>query len=308
MALTREEIVKKTEQAKQDIPRIPLPTLEGTLIHHKEISSKFVRSRPVDVWLPEDCSSNSNTRYPVIYMHDGQFLFHHKDSSLAGMDLFWDVDKAINRLTKTGEIRPVIVVAVWMSDWAKGARGAEFMPQKSVTVEAWKEMQKKAGSFAVEQGGESLSSDNYLKFLVDELKPFVDNNYQTLTEKEDTFIAGSSMGGLISAYALAEYPEVFGGAACLSTDWAIADGIVVEWFNGNWPPAGGNRVYFDHGTETFDALYVPYQLKMDEVMRKWEYIEGEDWMTCRFEGADHSPRAWRERLHVPLKFLLGKDS
>ncbi len=308
MALTREEIVKKTEQTKQNIPRIPVPTLEGTLIHHTEFSSKFVRARPVDIWLPEDYDSNSNNRYPVIYMHDGQFLFHHKDSSLAGMDLFWDVDKTINRLSKMGEIRPAIVVAVWMSEWTKGARGAEFMPQKSVTVEVWKEMQRKTGSFAAEQGRESISSDNYLRFLVDELKPFVDNNYQTLTEKDDTFIVGSSMGGLISAYALAEYPRVFGGVACLSTDWAIADGIVVEWFKGNWPSAGGNRVYFDHGTETFDALYAPYQLKMDEVMREYGYIEGDNWVTRRFEGADHSPKAWRERLHIPLKFLLGKYS
>ena len=154
-------------------------------------------------------------------------------------------------------------------------------------------------------GGESISSDNYLRFFVEELKPFVDNNYRTLTSKNDTFIAGSSMGGLISAYAIAEYPDIFGGAACLSTDWSIGDGIVVDWFNKNWPTARGNRVYFDYGTETFDALYEPYQLEMDKVMRKYGYLEDEDWVTRRFEGDDHHPKAWRERFHIPLEFLLG---
>ena len=65
--------------------------------------------------------------------------------------------------------------------------------------------------------GYVISSDNYLKFLVDELKPFIDKTYPSLTGRADTFIMGSSMGGLISVYAVAEYPEVYGGAACLSS-------------------------------------------------------------------------------------------
>ena len=115
---------------------------------------------------------------------------------------------------------------------------------------------------------------------------------------------GSSMGGVISAYAVAEYPEVFGGAACLSTDWNVAEGAFVDWLEDHWPAAGSHRVYFDHGTETYDAHYGPYQLKMDEVLRDKGYRAGDDWITRRFEGADNTPRAWRERLHIPLRFLL----
>ena len=117
---------------------------------------------------------------------------------------------------------------------------------------------------------------------------------------------GSSMGGLISAYAFAEYPDVFGGAACMSTDWTIGKGAVAQWFNSHWPSAGSNRIYFDYGTETMDALYEPFQLKMNDVMRKHGYTEGDDWITRCFEGADHSPKSWNRRLHVPLKFLLGE--
>lgn len=192
-----------------------------------------------------------------------------------------------------------------MAPGAKGARGAEYMPQKPVTAEIWETMREQGNNFSVEEGGEVMSSDKYLKFLVDELKPFVDVNYRTQPDRDNTFVIGSSMGGLISAYAISEFPNVFGGAACMSSHWPIGYGVVVEWLNDHWPTAGNHRVYFDHGTENFDADYEPYQQQMDKVMRKYGYTDGEDWITRRFDGADHSPRAWRERLHVPLKFLLG---
>ncbi len=105
---------------------------------------------------------------------------------------------------------------------------------------------------------------------------------------------------------IAEYPGVFGGAACMSSHWPAGDGVVVQWLKHHLPPAGSHRIYFDLGTETLDADYGPYQRQMDEVMRQHGYTAGEDWVTLRFEGADHSPRAWRERLHIPLKFLLGQ--
>ena len=105
---------------------------------------------------------------------------------------------------------------------------------------------------------------------------------------------GSSMGGLISAYALTEYPDVYGGAACMSTHWNIAgdeaaDDAIVNWFDDHW----------------HDASYGPYQEKIDGVMRRHGFSEDVDWTTQCFVGADHSSQAWRERLHVPLKFLLG---
>ena len=300
-----EDLAKKERMEKMLTTRTPTP-IEGAIVHYEKFPSERIRTRPVDVWLPEGYDPASTDRYPVIYMHDGQMMFDHSTSPYAGTDLFWDVDKAITRLVRDGEIRPAIVVSIWMADWAKGARGAEYMPQKPVSDKALQLMQEKGQGFAVEQGGEEMHADNYLKFIVDELKPFIDDTYRTQSDRSDTFIIGSSMGGLISAYAIAEYPGVFGGAACLSSHWPIGDGVVVQWLEHHLPSAGSHRIYFDYGTETLDAAYEPFQQQMDEVMRQQGYTEGEDWVTLRFEGADHSPRAWRERLHIPLKFLLGK--
>ena len=306
MPMTKEEL-QKLERMKENIPRIPVPPLEGSLVHYKEFPSQWIRPRPVDVWLPGGFDADASERYPVIYMHDGQMMFHHADSSLAGMDVFWDVDKVMTRLISSDEIRPAIVVSVWMADWDKGARGAEYMPQKAVTTQVWNKMREGNSKWSAKEGGDVISSDNYLRFLVSELKPFIDQTWPTLTGSADTFVVGSSMGGLISAYAIAEYPDVFGGATCMSTDWTIGEGTVARWFNDHWPAPGANRIYFDYGTETMDAYYEPYQTQMDEVMRKYGYTEDQDWVTRRFEGADHSPRSWNARLHVPLKFLLGSS-
>jgi enterochelin esterase-like enzyme len=156
-----------------------------------------------------------------------------------------------------------------------------------------------------------VNSDRYLKFIVDELKPYIDTHYAVYRDPAHTFVLGSSMGGLISLYALAEYPEIFGGAACLSTHWPgtfslqgnpIPD-VFMRYFYANLPVAGQHRIYFDHGTETLDAMYPPLQQRMDTVLRARDYRSGQ-WQTRVFDGADHSEPAWSARLDIPLKFLF----
>ena len=242
-------------------------------------------------------------------------IFHHADSSLAGMDVFWNPDKVMTRLVNNNEVRPAIIVSIWMADWTEGDRGLELMPQKAVTDEVWRNMQEQSSKWRAKAGLEALSSDKYLKFIVTELKPFVDGAYLTLKDQPNTFIMGSSMGGLISAYAVAEYSEVYGGAACLSSAWTAMDDatsgwhndVIVEWLSSHWPTAGRNRVYFDYGTKELDAKYEPGQKKMDDALSKRGVVEGKDWVTRRFVGAGHGPKDWRERVHIPLRFLLGID-
>ena len=91
-------------------------------------------------------------------------------------------------------------------------------------------------------------------------------NYKTDRGRNSTFLAGASMGGLISAYAISEYPNVFGGAACLSTHWPALNGVFIEYLKNNLPSPDNHMVYFDYGTKGLDANYEPYQLKVDSLM------------------------------------------
>lgn len=113
---------------------------------------------------------------------------------------------------------------------------------------------------------------------------------------------GASMGGLISLYALVEYPQIFGNAGCVSTHWPIGASSLVAWLGKRLPKAGKHRIYFDFGTEDLDAEYEPYQIEMDGFMQAAGYIQGDNWLTQKFVGAGHSELAWRERAELPLAF------
>ncbi|MGP8271275.1 MAG: alpha/beta hydrolase [Terracidiphilus sp.] len=266
----------------------------GRLATYKAFHSQFVDSREVDVWLPPGYDKDPALRYPVVYMQDGQNLFDPKTSYTG---VAWGVDTAMTRLIDEGKIRPTIIVGIWNTP----KRIAEFMPQQATSAKNTADI---AGIPIITH--DPIVSDNYLKFMVLELKPFVDATYRTLPGRADTFVMGSSMGGLISAYALSEYPEVFGGAACLSTHWPAADGAVVAYLKNHLPDPHTHKFYFDHGTETLDAGYGPYQEEMDAAMKAGGYDFGKNWVTKVYEGANHSERSWSKRVDVPLVFLLAK--
>ena len=201
----------------------------------------------------------------------------------------------MRRLTAAQQARAAIVVGIWNTP----QRSQEYMPQRPLELRSRERRgQGQLGRAAVRKP----LSDRYLKFLLTEVKPFLDDHYRTLADRENTFMMGSSMGGLISLYAVCEYPHVVAGAGCLSTHWPAREGIVVDYLEKGLPKAGSHKLYFDYGTQTVDALYEPYQQEVDQVIRAKGYTQGEDWLTLRFEGAEHSERAWRERVHIPLGF------
>jgi enterochelin esterase-like enzyme len=184
----------------------------GTIKHFEKFKSAFVSPRNVDVWLPE--GYNSKNKYAVLYMNDGEGLF---DSALLSVKQEWEVDEAVSKLLNQGKIKNSIVVAIWSTD----IRHSEYFPQKPFEQFS---MHQQDSLYKVKYNGpvmlkEKVQSDNYLKFLVKELKPFIDKTFNTISNRKNTFIAGSSMGGLISMYAICEYPKIFGGAACMSTHW-----------------------------------------------------------------------------------------
>jgi predicted alpha/beta superfamily hydrolase len=265
----------------------------GTIKHHPAFESEFVDPRNVDIWLPPGYNSDSKTCHPVVYMHDGQNLF---DPALSFIGVDWDVDGTMTRLIHEGKVREAIIVGIWNTP----KRLPEYMPKKPVRPGQTLHF----GSGFPDLPYDEILSDEYLKFIVHELKPFVDAQYRTCPDQKDTFIMGSSMGGLISAYALCEYPTVFSGAGCVSTHWPADDGSLIRYFETHLPDSGTHKFYFDYGTETTDAAYEPYQLRVNAVLEKVGFVAGADYITKKFEGAEHSERAWRERVDQPLTFFL----
>lgn len=263
--------------------------------------SQHVPSRPVEVWLPPGYDRGDRSGYPVLYMHDGQNVFS-ADTSYSGVP--WAVDEALSQLIGAGTVKPAIVVAVWNDG---NDRVSEYMPQHPFKSPAGEErLARLRAQWPDDTVQAELRGDAYLRFLVDELKPFVDGEYNSRPERAHTTLMGSSMGGLISLYALCEYPGVFGAAACLSTHWPAPGELMLDYLRASLPPPGKHRLYFDHGTIELDALYGPYQAQVDAVLREAGYQQDVDWQTRVFPGAGHSERAWQERVEIPLTFLLGR--
>ena len=283
--------------------------VSGKIERITQFPSKYVTARNVDVWLPDGYSPSK--KYVVLYMHDGQMLY---DASTTWNKTAWEVDDVLSALEKPGQIKETIVVGVWNGE---KTRHADYFPQKP--FENLKKSEKEAIYAAARANGGSIfnnypiSSDSYLKFLVKELKPYIDSHYAVSTKTEDTLIAGSSMGGLISMYALCEYPNVFGGAACLSTHWPgifsmegnpIPDAFLA-YMNKHLPKANTHKIYFDYGDQTLDALYPPLQKQVDSLVKEKGYSDSY-WLTQFYPGDDHSEKSWSKRLHIPLEFLLKK--
>jgi enterochelin esterase-like enzyme len=287
--------------------QLPTPST-GSIKRLEKFASNYVEARNVDIWLPDGYSNQK--QYAVLYMHDGQMLY---DSTTTWNKQDWGIDEVLGRLMKEKKIRNCIVVGVWNSD---KSRHIDYFPQKpfeSLPAAKQHELYQLKRSASVPLFSGKIQSDNYLKFLVKELKPYIDSNFSTLKDQQNTFVAGSSMGGLISMYAICEYPAVFGGAACLSTHWPgifttinnPVPAAFLQYLKTHLPSPGSHKFYFDHGTATLDSMYKPFQLQADAIMLHKGYT-ARNWMSKEFIGEDHSEVSWRKRFNIPAFFLLGE--
>lgn len=280
----------------------------GKLQRIANFQSKLIDARNIDIWLPDGYSNKE--KYAVLYMNDGQALY---DAESTWNKQAWEVDEVAGKLIAESKTQKFIVVGIW-NNGAK--RHPEYFPQKP--YESLTQIQKDTITAQLQKAGRTKElfkpySDLYLKFLVTELKPYIDQNFSTKPDKKNTFIAGSSMGGLISMYAICEYPKIFGGAACLSTHWPgtfsannnPTPEAFINYLKVNLPSPEDHKIYFDYGDQTLDAMYKPFQEKVDVVMKAKGYTN-KNWETKFFPGENHSEEAWAKRLDLPLVFLLGK--
>lgn len=254
----------------------------------------------VDVWLPENFSQTE--RYPVLYMHDGQNLY---DAATTWNHQSWEMDSTACRMIGEGKTPPFLIVGIH-SDPA--TRVAQLMPQKAVADAGLEELMAK-----VKLKGQPVLGDQYADFVVSTLKPLIDSYYPTLSERENTVVMGSSMGGLMSLYLISEYPEVFGAAGCLSTHWygSLDAGskfgdAMMRYVKSSLPDPATHRLYFDHGTSTIDAYYGPWETQALLIAQKKGYQYGVNLDSYIDFGAPHEERAWAARVSRPLNFLLSK--
>lgn len=273
----------------------------GRLERIERFASRHVDARPVDIWLPP--GYDGRRPHAVLVMHDGQMLF---DPATTWNRQAWELDRMAAPLLAAGRLRDVIVVGPWNNG---SKRFAEYFPAR------WLELMTDAEARGlIEKRGLQGPplADAYLRFVVEELLPAMRSRYATLTGPENTFLMGSSMGGLISWYGLLEHPQVFGGAVGLSTHWIGAfernDAVptaALAYLRQRLPAPGARRLYTDRGTTELDAQYDQAHERVAALLR--ERGHGEPHTVVRvFEGTGHNERAWRDRLPVPLEFLLGR--
>ena len=281
---------------------------QGIIHRIDSFPTKFIVPRTVDIWLPSNYAEDK--KYSVLYMQDGQMLF---DSSSTWNKQEWMVDEVVSKLNAENKIEDIIVVAIWN---IPNIRHADLFPKKPLLQLSkdkiefiYVEAQKLNYNLKIED----INSDNYLKFIVKELKPYIDKKYSVYTDAKHTGIMGSSMGGLISMYAICEYPKVFGKAACLSTHWVgfrdFENNPIPESFfaymEKNLPNPKDHKIYFDYGTETLDASYLKYEYRVDEVLQSKGYTT-ENYKNLKFEGENHSEASWQKRINTPIEFMFGK--
>lgn len=272
----------------------------GTLHTYNDFKTQYFHTRDVMVWTPEDY--DASRKYAVLYMHDGQMLF---DKTTSWNHQSWNVDSVAQAVQKDGRTRPFIVVGI---NNHPEDRLYDYMPRKAL------DYIPQSDTLLAKYDMNKFIADEYLKFIVHELKPFIDKNYSTLCDVNNTFVMGSSMGGLISIYAICEYPDVFGGAGCVSThvpmvlngsreEAPIWSKALQDYLFDNLPASNTRFIYMDRGDKTIDEFYIPFQPLVDRVF----YDKGwntEHFDTQVFPGHAHDEASWKSRLHIPLMFLL----
>jgi predicted alpha/beta superfamily hydrolase len=241
-------------------------------------ASKSLKTRGVYVYYPPTYLENTRAKFPVVYMHDGQNLF---DASTAFGGNEWKVDETMDAAAEDGSIREAIVVGPENT----ADRMYEYTPTKNA-------------SYPSSGGG-----DVYLAFLVDELKPKVDAELRTLPARETTVVMGSSLGGLISAYAGVKKPTTFGliGAMSPSTWWDNKAILKIVEGTTDKPL----KVYVDSGDSGASSDDRDNTKLLADTYKTLGFVEGSTLKYVVQSGATHSEVYWAQRLPGALAFLLG---
>jgi predicted alpha/beta superfamily hydrolase len=249
---------------------------------HREVFQ--FKGDPVRVWVyfPPSYDHNVSKSYPVLYCQDGQTLFDDvltRETSEAGVEL--RMDEKLDDLILSGMMDEILVVGIEARNESK-ERHVDYTPFEDSRY----------------HGGDA---GDYLGFLLNQIKPSIDNAYRTIPEQNG--VMGSSLGGLFAFYAARTFPQIFQRVLCMSSSfwWAHQDIIrQVEISDEHYP----QKIYLDAGlAEADEREAAEDMLKLERALTKDGYRLGVDLLTRLYESGAHNQWSWRERIEIPLSYL-----
>lgn len=252
----------------------------GSLDHYAAVESRYVpHVHDIVVCVPPEYEHEPNRRYPVLYLHDGQNVFD--DFPMSPFGVQWGVDTTARALIHAGVVEPIILVAI-------GNAGRDRIDEYTPTRDN-----------AHDAGG---MADRYGQMLVYEIKPFIDQHYRTRSSAQDTGLAGSSLGGLLTLHLGLTHPSVFGKLGLLSPSVWWDDRWIVRQLQADQSRKSLVSIWLDVGTGESRMLKGTRLLHRMLLRKGW--VTGEDLYYMEADGALHDERAWGERTGLFLKFLF----
>lgn len=250
----------------------------GTIERLDPLPGGPLAPRAVQVWLPPNYERDTARRYPVLYLHDGQNVF---DAAAAGAE--WQVDETAQHLVVSGQIQPLIIVAVSNTPDRISEYTATKMNREGYT-----------------QGGKAA---DYARYLIAQLKPAIDARYRTLTDAGHTAVGGSSLGGIMSLWLAVHHGDVYGTALVVSPSLWWDDEFPIRDTRQTPLPmsVARPRLWLDMGTgEGPDAIKQLRQLRSVLYARGWAagdigYLE--------VQGGTHDENSWAARVDPMLRFV-----
>ena len=261
----------------------PEPSLTGDIRKHADFRSGILdNERTLIVYLPPGYEQDESVRYPVLYMHDGQNIFD-ASTSFAGHE--WGVDEAAERLIQTGKIEPIIIVGMYNNS----ERMTEYTPRP-----------------------EDDQADAYARFVVEEVKPYIDRTYRTDPAREKTGIVGSSLGGLISLYMVWAHEDTFGLCGGVSPYLGWRDRwLIQQWRASDMAWSAEAKIWIDMGTregqvrDTGVSDTVVNARTLAGVLGEAGSRPGEGHIYLEVQDGEHNEQAWSQRIDQILLYLYG---
>lgn len=266
----------------------PKSSVVGTLELHNIESRALKQPRTIRVWLPPDYDGAARTRYPVLYMQDGQNCFDRATSAFGNE---WEIDETLTKLINDRRIAPMIVVGI---DNGLANRINEYTYHAD----------------AKRGGGQGAA---YAEFLLNEVKPFVEKRYRAQTGLAHTFLGGSSLGGLISLEIARRHPGNFGGVIAMSPAIRWADEVFLKEIEQGAGGLAGARVWIDMGArenlpvaanekqEAQNEQLVAAARRLDATLTKLRVKHS---LMIDEEHPEHNEPAWASRFPRAITYIL----